>query len=177
MWTEWKMFSLFLNLGISHLITMIYKLSLNGRFSWDKAFKDYYTVRPVTVWLPRAHFHRKMEQNNSRYYLYNQNALPSPLRKPVTYACLYKKLPCENVCYEQGQELLDATAAMPWAEWLVAEGCFGTGSFTLSKGYVLPAYKLMWEHKAALLGKLCSVDEAWGNEALWFQGHFSHWQS
>lgn len=72
----------------------------------------------------------------------------------------------KNVCNELGQELLDATAAKSWAEWLLAEGCCGLGSFTQSKSYVLSAYKLLWEHEATLLGKLCGVDEAWGNEAL-----------
>lgn len=81
----------------------------------------------------------------------------------------YTKNDClKNVCYEQrqGQELLDATAAVSWAEWLVAEGCCGMGSFTQTKGYVLPTYKLVWEHVVTLLGKRCGVDEAWGDEAL-----------
>lgn len=33
-------------------------------------------------------------------------------------------------------------------------------SFFQRKGYVLPAYKLVWEQKTTFLRKLCSVDEA-----------------
>lgn len=33
-------------------------------------------------------------------------------------------------------------------------------SFFQKKGYVLLAYKLVWEHKPNFLRKFCSVDEA-----------------
>lgn len=45
------------------------------------------------------------------------------------------------------------------AECWVAEGCCGVGSFTQSKGFVLPAYKLVWEHVATLLGRICGAAE------------------
>lgn len=76
-----------------------------------------------------------------------------------------------------GQKLLGARADMSLAARLVAEGWHSNGKTVFhKKGYILTAYKLVWEHKATFHRKLCSADEAWGNEALQFQGHLSCWQ-